>query len=216
MSLYWIKTNAIIKKIFSNYIWDIPNNENKIYLTFDDGPTAEITEWILEELQKHNAKATFFCIGKNIESHPSVFEKIINKNHSIGNHTYNHLNGWKTPNERYLKNISLCTESIEKHLKPEKKEGNYKLFRPPYGRIKPLQARKLRKQGYKIIMWDVLSADFDTSVTKEQCLENVISNIESGSIIVFHDSVKAFKNLKYSLPKVLDYLDQNNFQYSTL
>jgi peptidoglycan/xylan/chitin deacetylase (PgdA/CDA1 family) len=215
MGFYWIKTNSIIKKLFSNYIWDLPNNENKIYLTFDDGPTPQITEWVLEQLLQHNAKATFFCIGKNIDAFPLLFEKIIKTGHRIGNHTFNHLNGWKTTKDEYSANISLCDNSIY-NLTSEANNKKPKLFRPPYGKIKPKQAKGVLKQGYEIIMWDVLSADFDQTISREKCLENVISNIKPGSIIVFHDSIKAFKNLEYALPKVLDYLDENNFIYETI
>ncbi|MEZ7505170.1 polysaccharide deacetylase family protein [Flavobacterium sp. Arc2] len=211
MSFYWIKTHLLIKKLFSQYIWDLPNNEKKVYLTFDDGPTPEITEWVLKQLELHNAKATFFCLGKNIEAHPSIFGKLIQKKHTIGNHTFNHLNGWKTSDEDYTKNILLCENSIKNH-KIEINHSEPKLFRPPYGKIKSVQAKKLKNEGYKIIMWDVLSADFDQTITEEKCLKNVISNIKPGSIVVFHDSVKAFKNLEYTLPKVLEYLDKNNFQ----
>ncbi|MFT7334732.1 MAG: peptidoglycan/xylan/chitin deacetylase (PgdA/CDA1 family) [Porticoccaceae bacterium] len=215
MGFYWIKTNSIIKKIFSKYVWDLPNNENKIYLTFDDGPTPLITEWVLTQLHHHNAKATFFCIGKNIEAYPSIFTKIINMGHSIGNHTFNHLNGWKTTADEYATNISLC-DSLISNLTSEASNKKSKIFRPPYGKIKPKQANKVLKQGYKIIMWDVLSADFDQRISAKKCLKNVISNIKPGSIIVFHDSEKAFKNLEYTLPKVLDYLDENNFIYDTI
>ena len=212
MSFYWIKTNAFIKWVFSRYVWDIPNTENKIYLSFDDGPTPEITDWVLEELKKHDARATFFCIGKNIEEQPQLFEKIIQNKHAIGNHTYNHLNGWKTATKDYIKNVTECAKTIVKH--------NYaatsKSFRPPYGKITTGQSDALKKQGYKIIMWDVLSADFDTSISKEKCLKNVISNIKPGSIIIFHDSVKAFQNLKYTLPKVLDYIDEKKFRYDVI
>ena len=173
MSSYWIKTNRFIKKKFRNYVWDIPNSENKIYLTFDDGPTPEITEWVLRELEKHNAKATFFCIGHNIEKYPEIFEKLIVNGHSIGNHTFNHLNGWKTSTEEYLENSmqwsTVSGQSPTCNASPVRL-GNYRglglqsaicnLFRPPYGKIKPSQSKKLRQLGYKIIMWDVLSADF--------------------------------------------------------
>jgi peptidoglycan/xylan/chitin deacetylase (PgdA/CDA1 family) len=211
MSFYWIKTHSLIKKLFSRYKWDFPNTENKVYLTFDDGPTPEITEWVLEQLDLHNAKATFFCIGKNIEAYPSIFEKLIQKKHSIGNHTFNHLNGWETTTDDYNANVSLCENSIKKH-KNEGGNSDSRIFRPPYGKIKPTQAKNLKNLGYEIIMWDVLSADFDQTITKERCLKNVVSNIKPGSIIVFHDSVKAFKNLEYALPKALDYLDKNGFQ----
>jgi len=209
MKFYWIKTSLLIKKIFSNYVWDIPNTENKIYLTFDDGPTPEITEWVLQELQKYNAKATFFCIGNNIEKFPDIFSKVIADGHSIGNHTFNHLNGWKTSTEKYLKNSFLCEEQILK-------SKIYNLFRPPYGKIKASQSKKLRQLGYKIIMWDVLSADYDTSISAEKCLENVLQNVKSGSIIVFHDSVKAFPNLEYTLPKALKILSERGFVFEAI
>lgn len=224
MKPYWIKTHSIIKKIFSNYIWDIPNNEKKIYLTFDDGPTPEITSWVLNQLEQYNAKATFFCIGKNITAHPEIFNQILKKGHSIGNHTYNHLNGWKTTTDEYLENFKLCETTISNQrfftnslsLESGIKDLKSKIFRPPYGKVKAAQAKKLRQQGYKIIMWDVLSADFDQNITKEACLDNVVSNTKSGSIIVFHDSVKAFKNLEYVLPKVLKYLTEHHFTFGAI
>lgn len=215
MGFYWVKTNSIVKRIFSKYVWDLPNNENKIYLTFDDGPTHQITEWVLEQLHQHKAKATFFCIGKNIEAYPSIFTKTISMGHGIGNHTFNHLNGWKTTTDEYSTNISLCDDSIS-NLTSEASNKKSKIFRPPYGKITAKQAKEVLNQGYKIIMWDVLSADFDQTISREKCLKNVVSNLKPGSIIVFHDSVKAFKNLEYALPKVLDYLDQNNFIYETI
>jgi peptidoglycan/xylan/chitin deacetylase (PgdA/CDA1 family) len=216
MNFYWIKTNRFIKTIFPNYIWDIPNTDNKIYLTFDDGPTPEITEWVLLELEKYNAKATFFCIGSNIEKHPEIFNKIIAKNHAIGNHTFSHLNGWKTSTKDYIVNSLQWSvfSSRSPNCQIESKICN--LFRPPYGKIKALQARKLRQQGYKIIMWDVLSADFDCSISKEKCLDNVIRNTRSGSIIVFHDSLKAFPHLEYTLPKALQYFTNKGFVFEIL
>ena len=205
MSL-WIKTNWLVKRIFPKYIWSIPNNEKKVFLTFDDGPTPEITEWVLAELRNYNAKATFFCIGDNIRKYPAIFQKVLAENHSIGNHTFNHLKGWKTPTEDYIENAKLCQSEIE-----NQKSEIRNLFRPPYGKIKLSQARKLRKLGYKIIMWDVISFDFDQTLSKEKCLENVLQNIESGSIIVFHDSKKAWKNLEYVLPKTLKFLNEKGF-----
>jgi peptidoglycan/xylan/chitin deacetylase (PgdA/CDA1 family) len=215
MKFYWTKTNTFIKRIFSNYIWDLPNAENKIYLTFDDGPTPEITEWVLEQLKKHQAKATFFCIGKNINKHREIFLKIIEEGHSIGNHTYNHLQGWNTPTNDYLDNFSLCESEI-RNQKSTIYNLQAKLFRPPYGKIKKSQSKKLQQLGYKIIMWDVLSADFDQSITPEKCLENVLSNVASGSIIVFHDSVKAFTNLEYTLPQALQFLKERGFKFETI
>ncbi len=211
MSFYWIKTNSLIKKIFSKYTWDIPNTENKIYLTFDDGPMSEITEWVLNQLKKHNAKATFFCIGNNIEKYPDVFAKVISEGHCVGNHTFNHLNGLKTSTEEYLENANLCKASIS-----NLQAATCNLFRPPYGKIKASQAKKVKQLGYKIIMWDVLSADFDISISPEKCLENVLNNVKSGSIIVFHDSVKAFPNLEYTLPKTLKILTKRGFVFDVI
>ena len=203
---FWVKTNYFIKRIFPNYVWDITNRENKVFLTFDDGPTPEITEWTLEQLKKYDAKATFFCIGNNIEKYPAIFQKIIQEEHAIGNHTFNHLKGWKITNDVYIENVKKCTENISQ-LNTE----NCQLFRPPYGKIKPSQSKALRRLGYKIIMWDVLSYDFDQTITPEECLDNVLKNVESGSIIVFHDSQKAEQNLKYVLPKTLAFLKEKGF-----
>jgi peptidoglycan/xylan/chitin deacetylase (PgdA/CDA1 family) len=213
MSFYWIKTKSFIKRLFSNYVWDLPNTQNKIYLSFDDGPTPEITEWVLEELKKYNVKATFFCIGNNIQKHPKLFQKVINEGHVIGNHTYNHMNGWKTETKTYLENISLCEKQIQKSSIENLQS---KIFRPPYGKIKTAQAKIVRRLGYKIIMWDVLSADFDQTITHEKCLENVISNVKSGSVIVFHDSIKASHNLKYALPETLNILKEKGFLFDVI
>ena len=208
MNKLWVKTNKIIKQLFSNYVWSIPTNEPIVYLTFDDGPTPEITEWVLFQLKEYNAKATFFCIGNNIKMYPEIFKKVIEEGHAIGNHTFNHVKGWKTSNKTYINEVESCEEVIRKS---SLKHQPTKLFRPPYGKIKPSQSRILRKKGYKIIMWDVLSVDFDVNITSQNCLNNVIENIENGSIIVFHDSVKAFQNLEYTLPKTLDFLKNKGF-----
>ncbi len=206
MKLHWVKTHWTIKKLFSNYVWDVPNMENKVYLTFDDGPTPEITKWTLNQLKNYNAKATFFCIGDNVRKYPETFEEVVKEGHSIGNHTFNHLNGWKTNTQNYIENAKLFEKEYGK-LSTE----TCKLFRPPYGKIKPSQSKILRRMGYKIIMWDVLSVDFDITITPEQCLQNVLQNVKSGSIIVFHDSVKAFANLEYALPRTLEFLKQKGF-----
>lgn len=209
MDLLWIKTHPIIKKIFSNYIWSISTTEKKVFLTFDDGPIPGITDWVLNQLKEYNAKATFFCIGNNIEKHPAIFSSIIENGHMIGNHTFNHVKGWKTSNKAYFKEVEMCEVEIQKLPIVNLKS---KLFRPPYGKIKPSQSRILRKLGYKIIMWDILSADYKKEISKEKCLENVLKNIEPGSIIVFHDSIKAFQNLEYVLPKTLQYLSENGYE----
>lgn len=204
------KVPKIIKKIFHNQVWDIPNAEKKIYLTFDDGPTPEITEWVLNLLEKENIKATFFCIGSNVKQHPEIFEKIITSGHSVGNHTFNHLQGWKTTTEKYVENVNLCkTEICNLNTKYPY------LFRPPYGKIKPNQSKILRKKGYKIIMWDILSKDYDLNTSPEECLINV-KKTKSGSIIVFHDSLKAWKNLEYTLPKAITFLRGKGFLFDNI
>lgn len=213
MKMYLTKTPPIIQKIFKNYRWRFSLNKKEIYLTFDDGPTPEITAFVLDELQKYNAKATFFCVGKNIEKHPEILQKIISDEHAVGNHTQNHLNGWKTENTNYINNVIEVEKTLDlltfKTFKPH-------LFRPPYGKIKKTQAKKLQNLGYKIIMWDVLSADFDTSITKEKCLENVLKNTTNGSVVVFHDSIKAFEKLKHTLPKVLEYYSEKGFTFKAI
>ncbi len=226
MKIRWVKTHWFVKKMFSNFVWDIPNNENKVYLTFDDGPTPEITEWTLNQLKTYNSKATFFCIGDNVRKYPEIFQKVVEDGHSVGNHTFNHLNGLETSNGVYLKNVVLCADEIsiqcsvfseqsrdfhQAMLNCKPKTENCQLFRPPYGKIKPSQSKKLRKLGYKIVMWDVLSEDFDTAISLEKCLENVLKNVTSGSIIVFHDSKKAFPNLEFVLPRTLQFLKEKGF-----
>jgi len=202
MKWYWIKTSRFVKWLFPEYIWSIPTHDKMVYLTFDDGPVPEITPWVLDQLDAYQVKATFFCIGDNVRKHPEIYTEIIRRGHAIGNHTFNHLNGWKTATSTYIENTIkwedyAATQSF--------------LFRPPYGKIKRSQAQKLMQKGYKIIMWDVLSADFDASVAPEKCLSNVVNHLEPGSIVVFHDSVKAFKNIQYALPKTLQFLKENGF-----
>ena len=215
MNFNWVKTNKWIKKIFNNLVWDIPNSDKKIYLTFDDGPIPEVTEWVLDILKSKEIKATFFCIGDNIQKYPEVYKRILAEGHQTGNHTFNHLNGWKTETNHYIDNFKLCETE---HLKLPIAIGTEHsfLFRPPYGKIKPSQSKAIRQLGYKIIMWDVLSYDFDSTITLEKCLENVISNTEQGSIIVFHDSVKAEKNLKYALPKAIQILKDKGFVFDVI
>ena len=211
MNLNWVKTNKWIKKVFNNLVWDIPNSDKKIYLTFDDGPIPEVTEWVLDLLKTEEIKATFFCIGDNIQKHPDVYKRILAEGHQTGNHTFNHLNGWKTENRHYIENFKLCETE---HLKLNTEHSF--LFRPPDGKIKPSQSKGVRNLGYKIIMWDVLSYDFDSNISTEKCLENVISNTEQGSIIVFHDSLKAEKNLKYALPKAIQILKDKGFVFDVI
>jgi len=202
--MFLAKSPVLIKKYYPQLIWELPNKENKIYLTFDDGPIPEVTEWVLDVLEQYNVKATFFCIGNNIEKYPEVFKKIKEQKHSIGNHSFHHLSGWDTDDEVYFRNIAKCQTLTETRL-----------LRPPYGRIKKSQVAKLIKD-YKIIMWDVLSGDFDSKTSPEKCLKNVTKNTKSGSIIIFHDSIKAYENLKQTLPKAIEFLLEKGFVFDVL
>ena len=205
-----VKTPSLAKKMFPHCIWGMHNHDKIIYLTFDDGPTPGVTEWALKVLATYNAKATFFCIGNNIKKHPEIFHQTVQQGHTIGNHTYNHIKGWKTKTKDYIDNVDKAQQVINHH------SSTTNLFRPPYGQIKPLQAKKLMAMGYQIIMWDVLSFDWDKAVTQEKCFENVIENVSNGSIVVFHDSVKASKNMMYALPKVLDYCSKKGYGFMPL
>ncbi|MCK8481066.1 polysaccharide deacetylase family protein [Psychroserpens algicola] len=212
MKLTPVKTPVVAKKMFPNYIWDIATTTKELFLTFDDGPTPDITNWTLKILDDYNAKATFFCVGGNIDQHPDIYQNIIEAGHSIGNHTQHHIKGWATKTNAYIDNVSLAEHSIGTKLHTKKT----KLFRPPYGQIKPQQGKKLIELGYKIVMWDVLSFDWDQDISEEQCLENVISKSKSGSIIVFHDSIKASKNMMYALPKVLEKFSLEGYKFKAL
>ncbi|WP_396602314.1 polysaccharide deacetylase family protein [Algibacter sp. R77976] len=215
MTLTPIKTPWVAKKLFPNYVWDIATTEKVIYLTFDDGPTPDITNWTLDVLKQYNAKATFFCIGNNIEKHPEIFQNILNGGHAIGNHTHNHIKGWKTNTQDYLENIAEAKQVIISEIVNSKSLIS-NLFRPPYGQIKPIQGQQLIALGYKIIMWDVLSFDWDKDVKQEDCLKNVLTKTTEGSIIVFHDSVKASKNMQYALPKVLQFFSNKGYRFEAL
>ena len=218
--LFPAKMPWLLKKIFPNYVWDFFSNNKKtsdkvLYLTFDDGPVPEATEFVLEELKKHNAKATFFCIGENVEKHSDIFNKVINDGHAIGNHTQHHLEGWNTSTKDYISNTLKAQEIIDSELKNHQLVV-VNLFRPPYGRIKRKQGKVLRKLGYKIIMWDVVGKDWRDDVTEEDCLKNVIDNTVNGSIIVLHDSMKALKNVKYVLPKMLEYFSSKGYRFEKI
>lgn len=209
MQKYFVKTPWWLKQLYSSRIWSIDTNEKKIYLTFDDGPHPTITPFVLGELKKYGAKATFFCIGKNVVSYPGVYQQILDEGHRTGNHTQNHLNGWQTVNDIYFSDIEEATLYI-----------NSDLFRPPYGRIRSSQAKYIRramdKETAKIVMWDVLSGDFDKSTTPEQCMRNVVGKTNDGSVVVFHDSEKAWEKLSYTLPRILEHFSRKGFNFSVI
>ncbi|SKB46576.1 polysaccharide deacetylase family protein [Dyadobacter psychrophilus] len=195
-----------LKAFFPGFIWHIPTREKKIFLTFDDGPIPDITESVLETLNLYGAKATFFCIGNNVQKHPEIYQKLLDNNHAIGNHTFNHMNGWKTDDGLYLENIKQCDAELNLPTK---------LFRPPYGRIKKSQARVVKKER-QIIMWDVLSGDFSKEITQEICLRKSIQHARPGSIVLFHDSIKAATNMQYALPRFLEHFSNLGFSFEAM
>ena len=207
------KTPKLLKLLFPRYIWSLPasKSEKVIYLTFDDGPVPDVTEFVLNQLKLYDVQATFFCIGDNIKKHPDIFKKIIQNNHSIGNHTYNHLKAWKVDFKTYLDNTKKCQEEIQRHAP---KLRQCKLFRPPYGHLSYSKFTALKKMGYKIILWDVLAKDWIQDHPDENYYyKNVVNNATNGSIIVFHDSLKAEKNLKKTLPKILEYFSKRGYEF---
>lgn len=185
----------------------MPGHEKVIYLTFDDGPHPLVTPFVLEELKKYDARATFFCIGKNVLANPKIYKRILDEGHGVGNHSFSHLNGWKTRDATYLEDIGEARKYIDSNL-----------FRPPYGKISRFQLRILsgRGFGFRTIMWTVLSGDFDNSLTPSQCLSNVIANTGKGSIIVFHDSEKAAIRMQYALPEVLKYFSERGYRFEKI
>ncbi len=204
---YLIKTPAWAKKVFPGRIWDFPSDKNELFLTFDDGPHPVHTPFVLDELRAHNAKATFFCIGKNVADHPEIYRRILEEGHAVGNHTYNHLNGWKVKDEIYLENIQKAQQYIDSTL-----------FRPPYGRMTTFQVKQLLSPRYRLktVMWTVLSGDFDEAISPAQCLQNVLLHTAKGAIIVFHDSEKAQERMRHALPAVLKYFGGKGFTFNSV
>lgn len=208
--MYTVRPPFFYKLLYKKAICRFKEEGKSLFLTFDDGPIPEVTPRVLQILKDFNAKATFFCIGKNIKENPGILNQIISNGHALGNHTFNHLNGWKVKTEDYFEDILKCDHQFR-----ESTSQRISLFRPPYGRIKLSQYTVLNTQ-YSIIMWDILSGDFDKNTTGEECLENVLSNAREGSIIVFHDSIKAKDKLFFVLPKVLKYFSENGYTFEAI
>ncbi len=201
---YLVKTPWWLKRLYKRCLWQMPAGKEKVlYLTFDDGPHPEATPFVLDTLRTYSAKATFFCIGKNVLQYPALYQQLLAEGHRTGNHTQHHVNGWKTPDEAYLADTETAAAHIQSNL-----------FRPPYGRISQSQLRKMPQ--YKIIMWSVLSGDFDPAISNEQCLHNVLKHAANGSVVVFHDSAKAFEKLRYALPVVLQTFSEKGYRFEVI
>ncbi|MDR2962244.1 MAG: polysaccharide deacetylase family protein [Bacteroidales bacterium] len=194
----------IAERLFFRVVWRLPRAKKTVYLTFDDGPVPHYTEFVLDILKQYAVKATFFCVGENIEKHPEIFKLLKEQGHRVGTHTYNHLKSWRTNFFRYITNVKKAADLAQS-----------KLFRPPHGQITPWAAFLISLR-YRVIMWDVLSKDYDTRISAEECFENVKNYVRNGSIIVFHDSQKANNNLRDVLPKVIDYLKSEGYEFATI
>ena len=209
---YLTKTPGLLKSMYPSCTWNFSRDSQVMYFTFDDGPHPVATPYVLDKLKEYNAKATFFCIGKNVAAHPDIYKRILNEGHAVGNHTFNHVNGWKTPDQEYIKNIAEARKYIDSNL-----------FRPPYGRITNFQTRLLtatenikQKTVFKIIMWDVLSGDFDIRSSGAKCAKNVTSNAKGGSIVVFHDSEKAMPRMQTALNESLKYFSEKGYTFDVV
>ncbi|MFD1769049.1 polysaccharide deacetylase family protein [Sphingobacterium suaedae] len=202
--MYFVNAPFFLRWYYPNVTFNKSRSEKKIYLTFDDGPVPEATTFVLDTLARFQIKATFFCVGDNVQKHPVLFDRILKEGHQVGNHTYNHLKGWDTEDHVYLQNVQSCQDLTKTNL-----------FRPPYARAKKSQLRQLDKH-FQIIFWDVLSGDFDESLTPEKCLQHIINHTKNGSIIVFHDNPKAMPRMSYALPKAIAYLQTKGYTFDTL
>ncbi len=213
--MYLHKTAHFIQKAFPSFLWQKPTSEKVLYLTFDDGPIPSETEFVLDTLKLFSAKATFFCVGDNVRKHPSIFGRILHEGHQVGNHTYNHLNGWSTCPQTYLENVGTCTTIMQNTANLLGLDLKVRLFRPPYGRLSRPQSQAIRQQ-YDIVMWDVLTGDFDQDLSPVVCYEKAVKNTEYGSIIIFHDSLKASRTMRFVLPLYLDYFANLGYRFAAL
>ncbi|WGK65592.1 polysaccharide deacetylase family protein [Croceiramulus getboli] len=213
-----------IQWLYPRYIWHLPAKEKVVYLTFDDGPIPEVTPWVLDLLDTYDAQATFFCIGENVLKHPELFQSLEERGHAVGNHTQHHLHGWKSTVQEYVKDVQDADRAFAKALQqgapntPQENnsEGSYRLFRPPYGKIKRKQARALENLGYRIIMYEVIAKDWDARLNGYQCTANVLKHVRPGSLVVFHDSIKAQKNLRDCLPQILSAMQKQGYRFKRI
>lgn len=202
--MFIAKTPVFLQFLMPSFTWKIKTGQKKLFLTFDDGPIPEVTPWVLDTLAEYNARATFFCVGDNVRKHPAVFQRMLEEGHALGNHTFNHLNGWKTPTPDYLKNVEQCDALIKSRL-----------FRPPYGKLNWSQMKALKKK-YQLVMWDVLSGDFSPALAPEKCLQYVTKHAGPGSVVVMHDSLKAERTLRYLLPQTLAHFAAQGYRFEGL
>ena len=216
--MYLVRPPYLIKKLFPAAVWRMDSKQKKIYLTFDDGPIPVVTPWVLDLLKQEEIKATFFCVGNNVENNPEIYKRILAEGHGVGNHTYNHLNGWNTDTAKYIENVNACARLVDS-----------KLFRPPYGKLKKSQIKILQSKvshptsdighpsfSYSIIMWDVLSGDYDLKTGKRQCLLNATSHVRNGSIVLFHDSNKAREKLEFALPRFIEFAKGEGYEFGVV
>lgn len=204
---YLIHSPWWMRRLVPGATWSMPKEGKKIYLSFDDGPHPDITPWVLDKLLQYQAKATFFCVGNNVVKYPEVYARILQEGHAVGNHTFQHLNGWKTKDNMYMEDVDKAAQYIDSTL-----------FRPPYGKIGLFQRNLLRRKRYnmQIVMWSVLSGDFDQRISGQQCLENIILTAKEGDIVVMHDSEKARERLEFALPRVLEYYYSRGYQFDSI
>ena len=197
------QTPAFIHRLFPELLWNVPVTDNVIYLTFDDGPHPDITPKVLNILAQYDARGCFFCVGNNVQKYPDIFHQVKEAGHVTGNHTYHHINGWRTPDEVYFRDVEACQKLVRAHY-----------FRPPYGKIMPSQMRYLKKH-YQLVMWSVVTYDYDASISPEECLQIATGKTQQGSIVVFHDSLKAQKNMLYALPRFLEHFSKQGYRFET-
>ncbi len=203
-NLLLIQPKSFLKQLYPKALWNVNTTEKELFLTFDDGPIPDLTEWVLDTLKEYNAKATFFCVGANILKHPHLFERIKAEGHTVANHTMRHTKGFKNSVATYLSEVNSCEELTKT-----------KLFRPPYGQLKPSQYKALINAGYQVVMWDVISYDYER-ITPQQCLNNAVKHSKAGSVVLFHDNVKACENLKHTLPLFLKHFANLQFKFKSL
>lgn len=202
LQMYFVQPSNVVKRIYPGALWRADSTKSVIYLTFDDGPVAGVTNGVLDVLKEKQVAATFFCVGENAVKNKLLFERITQEGHAVGNHTFHHLNGWNSSTPAYMNNVLQCEQAFHSTL-----------FRPPYGKLKRSQFQQLRKK-FRIVLWDVLSGDYDSNTSPEKCLQNACAYLRNGSVVVFHDSIKAQQKMEFALPRFIDFAKENGFEFA--